>query len=221
MTKLAFIHTTQATVEPLNGLAQEMLPEWGYINIVDDTILPYLAVHPGDLEEAQQRLVWYARFAEAGGAQVILYACPSSGEAYQSARRELAAPVLRVDEVALEYAAVNARRIGVLATNDAALSPALQLLFEKAPTNNGCLEVQPLLVEQAERLLSGGDQAGHDVLLLDSLTHLAGQVELVVLAQVSLERIVPALPADLHPRVLSPARLSLVKVRQVYQETYA
>ena len=42
MDKLAIIHTTAVTIEPLGALAAEMLPGWQVINFLDDSILPQL-----------------------------------------------------------------------------------------------------------------------------------------------------------------------------------
>ena len=42
MHKLAIIHTTPATVEPLKALAAEIVPGVNVVNFVDDSILPQL-----------------------------------------------------------------------------------------------------------------------------------------------------------------------------------
>ena len=64
MTKLAIIHTTPATVEPMKALASELLPGRELVNFVDDSILPQLAQNGGNLAEVEERLIQYARFAE-------------------------------------------------------------------------------------------------------------------------------------------------------------
>ena len=78
--RLAIIHTTPATIEPLKALASEMLPDYEVVNFVDDSILPQLARNGGDIREVEERWTSYARFAEQGGADVILSACSSVGE---------------------------------------------------------------------------------------------------------------------------------------------
>ena len=64
MPKLAIIHTTPATVEPLKALAQEVMPGVEVINFVDDSILPQLRDNGGDISAVSNRLVHYAIFAE-------------------------------------------------------------------------------------------------------------------------------------------------------------
>ena len=51
MGKLAIIHTTTATVEPLRALAEELLPGCRVINFVDDSILPQLAENGGEIRK--------------------------------------------------------------------------------------------------------------------------------------------------------------------------
>ena len=63
MPKLAIIHTTPATVEPLKALAAEMLADCELVNFVDDSILPQLAKNGGNLFEVEERLIHYASFA--------------------------------------------------------------------------------------------------------------------------------------------------------------
>ena len=71
MATLAIIHTTTATVDSLKTLAAEFVPGVKIINFVDDSILPQLARNGGALAEVEERVVAYARFAQAAGADAI------------------------------------------------------------------------------------------------------------------------------------------------------
>src|SRR3982751_420245 len=110
MVKLAIIHTTTATVEPLKALAAEILSDCDVVNFVDDSILPQLAANGGNLAEVAGRIVQYARFAEEVGADIILEACSSVGEVVDLARREVQIPIVRIDEAMAELAVSRAVR---------------------------------------------------------------------------------------------------------------
>src|SRR5215204_4469540 len=121
--RIAIIHTTPATIEPLKALASELLPDSEVINFVDDSILPQLARNGGDIGEVEERWTAYARFAEQGGADAILSACSSVGELVARAQPGLSVPVVRIDEAMAEEAVRRADRIGVAATLSTTLGP--------------------------------------------------------------------------------------------------
>jgi Asp/Glu/hydantoin racemase len=220
MKKFAIIHTTTATVGPLKALAQELLPEWGVLNFVDDSVLPQLLENGGRLDAVQSRLVQYARYAEEVGALGILNACSSVGESVAIMRRAVSVPVLRIDEAMAENAVQQAESITVAATLPTTLQPTLRLIEQKAAEIGRRVEVTPLLVEGAFQKLGQGDQAGHDALLLFALSGAAQQTDLVVLAQASMARVIPALPDELQPKFLSSPRSGMAHLRTVLKETY-
>ena len=211
--RLAIIHTSPATIEPLKALAAELLPAVDVVNFVDDSILPELARNGGDLSAVEDRWTHYTRFAEQVGADAILSACSSVGELVASARQQLSVPIVRIDEAMAEEAVRRAVHIGVAATLPTTLRPTLNLLRAKAEALGKTVRIEPLLVEDAYRRLMAGDKAGHDEILAAALADLAGRVEIVVLAQASMARVVATLPAGEQHRFLSSPRLGMERVR--------
>lgn len=215
--KIAIIHTTPATLEPLKSLAAELLPGCEVMNFMDDSILPQLARNSGDLGEVEDRLFQYARFAEAAGANAILSACSSVGELVPKARQVVSIPVVRIDEAMAEEAVRRGRRIGVAATLATTLNPTLRLLQSKAQAAGKAVELIPLLVEAAYQRLMAGDKEGHDELLAEALAGLARSTDVVVLAQASMARVSACLPASEQPKFLSSPRLGMESVRQALE----
>lgn len=214
MSKFAIIHTTPATLESLKALAAEVLPGWEVVNFMDDSILPQLASNGGNLAEVEPRLIQYVRFAESVGAQAVLSACSSVGEVVARAQREVSIPVIRIDEAMAEEAIRRASRIGVAATLSTTLNPTLQLLQEKALAAGKQVKLQPLLVEAAYQKLMAGDKEGHDAALVEALTGLAHLVEVVVLAQASMARVLPRLPESERGKFLSSPRSGMQRVQK-------
>ena len=215
MTRLAVIHTTPATVEPMKALAAEILPGSEVINFVDDSILPQLGRNGGDLAEVEERLVHYARFAEQAGAHVILEACSSVGEVVARMQSSVSIPIVRIDEAMAEQAVQRGERLGVAATLRTTLQPTIRLLQAKAQTEGKQIEITPLLIDGAYQKLMTGDREGHDDLLVENLQDLASAVEVIVLAQASMARVLPRLPAADREKVLVSPRLAMERVKNV------
>lgn len=216
MTKtLAIIHTTPATIDPLKALAAEILPDYMVINLVDDSILPQLARNQGNVGEVEDRLIQYAKIASTNGADVILEACSSVGEVVAKMGEAVQIPVVRIDDAMAEQAIARATRIGVAATLATTLNPTMRLLQSKANAAGKQIEIKTALAETAYRKLMAGDREGHDADLVSTLLELVKDVDVVVLAQASMARVVPNLPADVQDKFLSSPRLGMERVKAV------
>jgi Asp/Glu/hydantoin racemase len=215
MPKLAIIHTTSATVESMKTLAAEMLPGSELVNFVDDSILPQLAQNGGDLTEVEERLVHYARFAEQVGADVILEACSSVGEVVAKMQAAVSIPIVRIDESMAEQAVGRGQHVGVAATLQTTLQPTMRLLQAKAHEAGGQVEITPVLIEGAYQKLMAGDREGHDNLLVEKLQELALSMDVVVLAQASMARVLPRLSAAAQEKILVSPRLAMERVQDV------
>jgi Asp/Glu/hydantoin racemase len=215
MTKLAIIHTTPATVDTMKALATEMLPGCEVVNFVDDSILPQLGKNGGDLDEVEDRLVHYARFAEQVGADVILEACSSVGEAVTQMQSAVSIPIVRIDDGMAEQAVQRGEHIGVAATLLTTLQPTTRLLHAKADAAGKDVQITPLLIEGAYQKLMAGDREGHDNLLVEKLQELARMVDVIVLAQASMARVLPRLSTAGQDKVLVSPRLAMERVRNI------
>ncbi len=213
--KLAVIHTTPVTVDTFKSLAAELVPDCEVVNFVDDSILPQLISNGGKVSDVENRLLHYARFAEEVGADAILSACSSVGEVAVKMRENVSIPVVRVDDAMTEAAIARGSWIGVAATLSTTLRPTIELLRQKALQANSEIEIVPQLVDSAYKKLMAGDREGHDAALVEALTGLANQVDVVVLAQASMARVLPRLPEALQEKFLTSPRLSMEQVKEV------
>lgn len=204
--KIAIIHTTPVTVDSLKALSAEFLPGWQAVNFVDDSILPQLRDNGGDVAAVTPRLCAYATFAEEVGADIILEACSSVGEAVAAMRERVTVPIVRIDDAMAEEAVRRGTRIGVAATVPMTLNPTARLLRQKAAEVGREVEVETLLAESAYAKLLAGDRQGHDETLAAELTKLAAGVDVVVLAQASMARVVETLPAAQQAHYLTSPR---------------
>jgi Asp/Glu/hydantoin racemase len=215
MTKLAIIHTTPATLDSMKALAAEILPDCNLINFVDDSILPQLGENGGNLSQVEERLVHYARFAEQVGADVILEACSSVGEVVAKMQSAISIPIVRIDESMAEQAVQRGEKVGVAATLSTTLQPTTRLLQVKAQAAGRQVEIHPLLIEGAYQKLMAGDREGHDNLLVEKLKDLARTMDVVVLAQASMARVLPRLSVMEQNKILVSPRLAMERVKAV------
>jgi Asp/Glu/hydantoin racemase len=215
MPKLAIIHTSPATLDPLKALAAELLPGWEVNNFVDDSILPQLAANGGNVSEVEDRLIQYAQFAEQVGADAILEACSSVGEVVAKMRAIVSIPIIRIDDAMAEEAVKRGQRIGVAATLPTTLNPTMRLLQSKADEAGKTIEIKTALADGAYQKLMAGDREGHDADLASVLIDLAQTVDVIVLAQASMARVVASLPAEMQGKFLSSPRLGMERVRSV------
>ena len=215
MIKLAIIHTTSATIDTMKTLVAEILPGSELVNFVDDSILPQLRQNGGNLSEVEERLVQYARFAEQVGADVILEACSSVGEVVAKMQSTVSIPIVRIDEAMAEQAVQRGEHLGVAATLQTTLQPTARLLQAKAQTAGKQVEITPLLIDGAYQKLMAGDREGHDNLLVENLQELARTVDVVVLAQASMARVLPRLSTADQDKILVSPRLAMERVKNV------
>ncbi|AEE97211.1 aspartate/glutamate racemase family protein [Mahella australiensis] len=213
--KLAIIHTSFATVEPLTALAKDTIEGCEVVNFMDDSILPQLMRNGGDLSAVEGRWLQYVVFAKDVGAACVLNACSSVGELTEKARRMVSIPVIRIDEAMAEKAVGIARRIGVAATLPTTLRPTLALLEKKSREAGKDIELQSALAEGAYEQLVAGHKDMHDAILTKTLKELADKVDIVVLAQASMARVIPSLSEGIQDKFLSSPVLAMQRVKAV------
>jgi Asp/Glu/hydantoin racemase len=214
---VAVIHTTPVTIEPLKALIAERL-DVEVINFVDDSILPQLQRSEGDLSSVARRLIQYAKFAEELGVQAVLNACSSVGPLVSELRAAVSIPVIRIDEAMAQSAVTCASDIGVAATLATTLSPTAELLQVQADLANKAIHLETRLVNEAYQCLLRGDKEGHDAVLARELRNFAQQVDIVVLAQASMARVVETLEPELQSKFLLSPRMGVEALAQAISE---
>ena len=105
-------------------------------------------------------------------------------------------PVLRVDQPMADKAVQTGTRIGVIATLPTTLEPTADLIQRRAAKANKQIQLVSRLCAGAFDALMSGDGAKHDVIVAGALKELASDVDVIVLAQASMARVVDGLPAD-------------------------
>lgn len=195
MHTLALIHTSATLVPVFAQLCRDKLPGVATFNLVDDSLVRAIGAKGALTPDIARRVAGYIASAEAGGADQILVTCSSIGPAVEAAAPFAAVPVLRVDQPMIDQAVRTGRRIGVIATLPTTLHPTADLLRRRAAAAGRTIEATARLCEGAFEALMSGDAAKHDALVGAALRELAGTVDVILLAQASMARVVDTLPA--------------------------
>jgi Asp/Glu/hydantoin racemase len=213
---LALIHTSSVLVPSFTSLCAQFLPESPVFHMVDESLIKN-TIAAGSLEKKTiRRLVGHIESAAQAGAGVVLVTCSSIGEGVRVARELFDFPVLRIDEPMAERAVDAGRRIGVLATLQTTLAPTVRLLNATADSKGSRREIVSCLCEGAFDAVLAGDVATHDRIVGSSLRELSGSVDVIVLAQASMARIVAALPPeDRTIPILSSPELAVARAAEV------
>jgi len=215
---LGLIHTSATLVPVFQQLCSQHLPGVQIFNIVDDSLIKNV-IKCGELRpDTARRVVNYAASAEAAGADFILYTCSSIGAAVETAATLTKTPVLRVDQPMADKAIQIGNKIGVIATLSTTLNPTTDLVKRRAALAGKEIQVISKLCEGAFDALMSGDAAKHDSMVSEALKELSSQVDVIVLAQASMARVVDNLnEADKKVPILSSPSIAIQHIASILQ----
>ena len=211
---VAFIHTSPPAVGPLMQFYSQAAPELEITNLLDDGLLRLLAAQ--DLATTRARLADMLRVAaETYRAELALVTCSSVPmEMVVELGTHTHLPIVKIDYPMAQQAVRAGRRVGVAATFPPTLGPTRRLLTTAAAEAGAVIQLVEEVAPAAYDALLTGDTARHDELLTAAISHLAEQdVATIVLAQVSMARVLPRLEGLLKVPVLSSLHTSLAAVR--------
>jgi len=221
--KVAVLHTSFVfvTVEPvITDLIGELIPDAEVLHFVDSDVLATVVREQGISEQSEHRMVLLAQAAEAAGADVIFSACSSLGPTLDAAQRAVGVPVIKIDQAMAEEAA-KSERIGVLATVPTTLDPTSDLIAASAKEVGRSPQIVQRLCPGAFEVLMGGDRDRHDDMVAEQAAELAKEVDLIVLAQASMRRLVDRLESETGLRVLSSPRSGVEHLARTVREAVA
>jgi Asp/Glu/hydantoin racemase len=214
--KLGLIHTSATLVPVFAALCREKLPDVETFNIVDDSLVRGIREAGALTAPLARRVAAYLESAELAGADFILVTCSSIGPAVEAGAQLTGVPVLRVDQPMADRAVQTGTRIGVIATLATTLEPTADLIRRRAALAGKAIELAPRLVEGAFEALMAGDTATHDACVAAALRELARGVDVIVLAQASMARVVDVLgAADRRVPILASPSLAVDYVAKV------
>lgn len=218
-TTVALLHTVPSLGATFEALIAEEVGEVDVFHMIDESLLrDRIADRP--VSRAVRRVAAYAGFAQESGAAAMLVTCSSIGEAVEASRPAVDIPLFRVDEPMAARAVEQGRRVGILATLRSTLEPTQQLIMRKAAEASLPSAVVTVLSDGAFEALRAGQRDEHDRRVAADAVRLAGEVDVLVLAQASMATVLATLPPDrISIPVLSSPRTAVRQLKPVLNNT--
>jgi len=184
------VYTGRGLSEPLGALIREKLPHFEQVTLLYETLIGDCVRAGGVTPEVRSKLLACYRCAVELDAAVILNTCSSVGGVADEAQALFDIPIVRIDGAMANAAAMNYRRVAVVATLPTTLDPTARLISRKAAEAGRAVEIVNGLAEGAYDALVAGDGGRHDELIKSRVAALAAQgADCIVLAQASMMRI--------------------------------
>jgi hypothetical protein len=212
--QVAFVHTSPAAIPPLADYYHRNAPDLEVTNLLDDGILRLFSREA--MQAAQMRLEDLLVAArDAYHSRLALLTCSAVSRAMvKRLSRSLRLPLVKIDDVLARKAVAAGSRLGVFVTFPPTQAATTKLLRETAAEQGRSLELTFRVVPEAYEALLGGDPDRHDELALAAIQEMSAlPLDAIVLAQVSMARLLPRLPPTPMP-VLSSLPASLEAVRE-------
>jgi len=209
---LALIHTSATLVPVFQELIDKHLKgkNLKIFNIVDDSLIKNTIERGKVTPDTSRRVVDYIGSAEAAGADYIMVTCSSIGNAVESAMPLTKVPVLRVDQPMADKAVLSGKKVGVIATLPTTLEPTSDLVRRRAIALNRDVVITSKLCDGAFEALMGGKPEVHDSMVALALKELAKDVDVILLAQASMARVVGQLSeADKKVPILASPEIAM------------
>ena len=215
--KVFFIHTIPALIPLFNDLCKDLLPPEVEVVHIADEMLARIVVAQGSLSPfIYRRTAQQVIAAEQAGAALVQATCSSISPCIEASKAFVDIPVLKIDEPMVRRAIQLGNRIGITATALTTLGPTTELVHRIAQECDRKVNVSSVLCEGAYAALMSGNIELHDQIVLKYLRELMTRVDVVLLAQASMARVVEQMPVDeqLIPILTSP-RLAVTHIAEV------
>ena len=213
---VVFIHTISPLIEVFDQLDSEVLPGVLVKHILDEPLAESIRQRGGLTSSDSTRLWDHIKMAENIRARAVLVTCSTLSPLLDNLRPLTALPLVKIDEAMVSAAVQAGNHIGVLATNPTTLAPTQMMLEAQARKSGKEIACEYKLVDRAFSALLNGKAEEHDHLVRQAVIELSSRVDVVVLAQASMARVLAEIPEDERRiPIFSSPHLALEQVRKL------
>jgi Asp/Glu/hydantoin racemase len=203
-------------MQPIQTAFSELWPEAETVNLLDDG-LSIDRAREDELSEALiNRFVDFGQYGQRMGAAGILITCSAFGPAIDKLARTVPVPVLKPNEAMFQAAIRQGSRIGMLATFAPSVSTMTEEFDEYLARAGKKATLTTILVDDAIRLLKGGDAESHNRLVAARAPEFVGY-DAVMLAHFSTSRAAEAVRAVLNVPVLTAPGTAVERMRSLVE----
>lgn len=211
---VTLVHAVLPALEPMQAALQAEMPDIRIRHLLDEGLSSEASRFGAVNAACVARMLVVLGMAVDAQTDAILLTCTAYSTMIPQARERFAGtPIFAVDSMMVEAAVRDAQRIGVLATFPAGMEQQREMLVAESERQAKTIEIIESLHPAAMTALRAGDAETHDRLVLDALPDLAERSDVVLLAQVSMARVLDRVPERYRARVLSSPRLAAQALR--------
>ena len=187
-------------------------PEARISNLLDDGLFAWVRQTGGVVPEMYDAFRTLTRYLVSRKADGILFTCSAFRECIDACIAEFDVPILKPNDAMIERALDAGSRIAVMATVGPTIPSVSAEIKEMATARGRKIELMPYMVEGAFDALAGGDVAMHDALVTARVREIRN-CDVIVLAQFTLSRAVPAVAAVSSIPIFNSPGAAVAKMR--------
>ena len=183
-------------------------------NLLDDSLFAWVREAGGVVPEMYDVFRDLTRHMVRRGADGILFTCSAFRPVIDACIKEFELPILKPNDAMIENALAAGSRIAIMATVGPTIPSVSVEIEEMAAARGRKVELVPYVVEHAFDALAGGDAATHDRLVAERARDIEN-CDVIVLAQVTLSRAVPAVQSVNKTPVYNSPGAAVAKMREM------
>ncbi len=214
MSLIGVIHSTRIVIEPIHNVVASQCHDVDIIHVLDEGLLRALKREGGITPEITEWMTGMVRSVEKQGAELAVVSCSSLSPCVNKIRTSVNIPVIKIDAPMVEWAVKNASTIGLVMTNPTTEQPSKLLIEEVSQRLDKEVKIVSRLCSEAFWKLNAGDIEGHDDEVIHTVHNLLKDIEVVMLAQISIARVIDKLDETIKPKVLSSLNFIGSKIRE-------
>ncbi len=217
--RITLIHAVATAILPIRRAFEEDWPDAKISNLLDDDLMPAYTREGGLTPHITERICELALYAARTGADGILFTCSVFPQAEDMAKQLVRVPLLKPDEAMIAAALEAGTRIGIVATNPPAAPAAAAQLLAGAKARGTEIQVVESVAHGAFAIGNAGDAATHDRMVVEAAERIAGSVDVICLAQVSMALARTAVQARVTVPVLTSPATAVARLKALLDLT--
>ena len=210
--RIAVVHAMRLAIAPLEEAFQRLWPEARHFGVLDESLARDLAEAGRLTPRIHARIADLARDCRAQGADAILFSCSAFGASIEAARASMDVPVLKPNEAMLEEAIEAGKWVRLMATFEQSIPSMAKELRELAALRGKDVRIEPCFVPGALEALESKNPELHDALIAEAARH-GGPCDVILLAQFSMARALPAVSRRVEVKVLTSPDSAVSRLR--------
>lgn len=214
--KVVLIHTLPLLINTFNELAAQLLPNVEMLHILNEVLVEEVRLAGSVGEKQKDWLRCHVATAQEIHASAVLVTCTILSACVDGIRAEYDIPIIRIDEEMAKSAVGCGQRIGIIATNPDTIQLSAHLIEDYAAQVEKPVQVTTKLAGEAFAAVRNGELARHDRLVKQAVLELSPNVDVVILAQASMARVLDLIPpAERRVPILSSPYLAIEQLRAI------